>query len=29
MIASFDGDEAPLTAAIQGLIDDEDPQDLA
>jgi hypothetical protein len=29
MIASFDGDEAPLTAAIQGLTADEDPRDLA
>uniref|UniRef100_UPI002915D3E6 Fic family protein n=1 Tax=Bradyrhizobium sp. SZCCHNRI3052 TaxID=3057295 RepID=UPI002915D3E6 len=29
MIASFDGDEAPLAAAIQGLIEDEDPRELS
>jgi len=29
MIASFDGDDALLTAAIQELIEDEDPRDLA
>ncbi|MGJ5208766.1 Fic/DOC family protein [Bradyrhizobium sp. HKCCYLR20261] len=29
MIASFDGDEAPLTAAIERLVDDENPRELA
>jgi cell filamentation protein len=29
MIASFDGDEAPLSAAIEGLIEDHGPRDLA
>ncbi|WP_316184216.1 MULTISPECIES: hypothetical protein [unclassified Bradyrhizobium] len=29
VIASFDEHEAPLTAAIEGLIDNEDTRDLA